>query len=363
MLVVVDVSLPRVVVVGASYGMLLAMRMAIAGVSVTVIGRPNEVEAIRAAGGPRVRIAARESGPTLELTDVDAGGRLTFDTPESVDLEACDLIFLAASEPQYSGEGLQEFMRRLAEAQLPCVSLMNLVPLPFIRRLPGIDADSLRGVYTSRELWNLFLPENVTASSPDPQSVRPEAGRPELSEVTLPTNFKVAPFVRPEHQRLLETVAEAIDRSRVERDGVKYHPKVRLRAVMSIYAPLSKWPMLIAGNCRCVTDAEPISIRDAIHSDLSTSRELYGWVVQQCLRLGAAESDMVEFDRYAEAALDLPRPSSLARALYAGAAAVERPDRLVLQLARNLGESNRMLADIVTKIDRLLAPSLSPKLK
>jgi hypothetical protein len=243
-------------------------------------------------------------------------------------------------------------MRDVAAMQLPCVSLMNVPPLAFLRRLPRVDVEALAGVHASRETWDLFAPDNMTASSPDPQSIRPEPGRPELSLVTLPTNFKVAPFARPEHQRLLEAVAEAIDQSTVERNGVEYHPRVRLRPAASVYVPLSKWPMLIVGNCRCVTEAEPLSIREAVHSDLAASRDLYDWVVRQCLDLGAAGADMVEFDLYAKAALDLSRPSSLARALHAGVRSVERPDRLVSQIARGFGRSNPMLDDIVARIDR-----------
>jgi hypothetical protein len=173
----------------------------------------------------------------------------------------------------------------------------------------------------------------------------------------LPTNFRIAPFPRREHQRLLEVIAAAIDRSEVVRGERRYHPRVRFKAEKSVYVPLSKWPMLIAGNCRCITDAEPISIRDAIHFDIAASRELYDWVVWQCLAIGADASDMVEFDRYALAALDLTRPSSLARALRMGAKAVERPDLLVAQLAAHFGRSHPTLNGIVATINRILAPS------
>lgn len=348
-------SLPRVMVIGASYGMLPAMRMAVAGVGVTVVGRPQEVAAIRAAGGPRIRIAARESGTMLELAEADAQGRLSLTSPDIVDPGATDLVFLAASEPQYRGEGLRDLIVRVAERGLPCVSLMNVPPLTFLRRLPGINVDALQGVHASQDLWDQFAPDNVTASSPDPQAIRPDPNHPELSEVTLPTNFKVAPFAHREHQALLESIAAAVDQSSVERGGIEYHPRVRLRAEGSLYVPLSKWPMLIAGNCCCVTGAEPISIREAVHTDLAASRDLYDWVVLVCQALGAAESDIVPFDRYATAALDLTRPSSLARALHAGARAVERPDRLVSQLAADVGRSHRGLEVIVERIDRALA--------
>jgi hypothetical protein len=61
--------------------------------------------------------------------------------------------------------------------------------------------------------------------------------------------------------------------------------------------------MLIAGNYRCVQKDGMRSIKDAVHSDLEASRAIYNWVARLCMSLGAAEKDLVPFDKYAEAAL------------------------------------------------------------
>ena len=42
----------------------------------------------------------------------------------------------------------------------------------------------------------------------------------------------------------------------------------------SLFVPLAKWPMLIAGNYRCVRRHDMIAIRDAVHGELERSRRI-----------------------------------------------------------------------------------------
>ena len=53
---------------------------------------------------------------------------------------------------------------------------------------------------------------------------------------------------------------------------------VKLRVHSSVFVPLAKWAMLLTGNYRCVTPDGPRAIRDAVHSDLEASAEVYAWV-------------------------------------------------------------------------------------
>jgi hypothetical protein len=56
------------------------------------------------------------------------------------------------------------------------MSIMNMPPLAYMRRLPGLDAETLKPAYTDASVWDNFDPERVTLCSPDPQAIRP-AGR------------------------------------------------------------------------------------------------------------------------------------------------------------------------------------------
>ena len=83
----------------------------------------------------------------------------------------------------------------------------------------------------------------------------------------------------------------------------------------SIFVPLAKWAMLLAGNYRCITKDGMRTAQEAVHSNIEESRSVYNFVFDLCVKLGAAPSDLVPFEKYAAAAQSLTRPASAARAL------------------------------------------------
>ena len=113
--------------------------------------------------------------------------------------------------------------------------------------------------------------------------------------------------------------------------------------------------MLITGNYRCVTKDGPRSIKEAVHTNLEESRAVYDWVRELCMALGAAPDDLVPFEKYAAAAQGLSRPSSAARALFAGAPDIERVDRLVQGIAAQKGRRNPVVDATVALVDERLA--------
>src|ERR1700745_624911 len=97
-------------------------------------------------------------------------------------------------EPQYRSPGVRELLDKVAKSRVPCMSIMNMPPLAYMRRLHGLDADTLKPAYTDASVWDNFDPERVTLCSPDPQAIRPPEEKVNVLQVTLPTNFKVARF-------------------------------------------------------------------------------------------------------------------------------------------------------------------------
>jgi hypothetical protein len=126
---------------------------------------------------------------------------------------------------------------------------------------------------------------------------------------------------------------------------------VKLKVHDSPFVPLAKWPMLVTGNYRCVQPHGMVSIREAVHGDIERSRGIYEWVMDLCCRLGAARDDLVPFEKYAQAAASLQKPSSAARALFGGALQIERVDRLVHAIAVQLQFGNEECRQIVGLID------------
>ena len=68
---------------------------------------------------------------------------------------------------------------------------------------------------------------------------------------------------------------------------------MKLRVYDSIFVPLAKWAMLLAGNYRCVTKDGMRTAQEAVHSDIETSRSVYNFVyrsVRQARRQARAIS-------------------------------------------------------------------------
>ena len=78
-------------------------------------------------------------------------------------------------------------------------------------------------------------------------------------------------------------------------------------------------------------------------------------------QLGADPSDQVPFEKYANAATGLLKPSSAARAIDAGVERIERVDRLVQMIGRGLGLYNEQLDEIVAIVDARLATNANFK--
>jgi hypothetical protein len=190
----------------------------------------------------------------------------------------------------------------------------------------------------------------MTLCSPDPQAFRPPEEKSNVLQVRLPTNFKSARFPSDAHTAILRKLEADIEAARF--DGMEL--PVKLKVHESVFVPLAKWAMLLAGNYRCVTKDGIRSIRDAVHSDLEASRAMYNWVVKLCVSLGANEKDLVPFEKYAAAAQGLQTPSSAARALHAGAPNIERVDRLVQTIAAQKGMRSDVLDEVVRLVDAKL---------
>ena len=154
---------------------------------------------------------------------------------------------------------------------------------------------------------------------------------------------------------LLHRLQADIEAARFSVAGEAVDIPVKLKVHESPFVPLAKWPMLITGNYRCVRATEMIPIQEAVHGDLACSREIYEWVLALCCRLGADRADLVPFDKYAQAAASLGKPSSAARALFGAAQHIERVDALVRRIAAQLDLSNDHVQEIVGLVDARLS--------
>jgi hypothetical protein len=344
----------NVLILGASYGSLLATKLLFGGHRITMVCLPAEVEAFNSEGA-RVRLPIRGRKEPIELDSRKLPGSLRAAGTADVDPKDYDLVALAMQEPQYRSPGVRELLDAVAKAKRPCLSIMNMPPLPYLRRIPGLDTNALRSCFTDASVWDNFEPGLVSLCSPDPQAIRPPDEKINVLQVTLPTNFKAARFESDADTAILRQMQADIEAARWDAGDGPIELPVKLKVHDSIFVPLAKWAMLVAGNYRCVTPDRAIMIKEAVHNDLATSRAVYDWVCGVCERLGARGGDLVPFDKYAQAAFDLVRPSSAARALFNGAPNIERTDRLVQTIAAQFGMRNAVVDQTVALIDARLA--------
>lgn len=342
-----------ILILGASYGSLLGTKLLMAGHSVTLACTRPTAELIRREG-TRVRFPLRGRAEPLAVDSRGLPGRLHAAAPAEIDPQAFDLVVLGMQEAQYGAPGVRELMRRVARSRRPCLAIMNMPPLPYLRRIPALDTRALEGCYADPAVWEGFEPGLVTLASPDPQAFRPADEPKNVLQVGLPTNFKAARFASEAHTALLRRLEADIERARFPLEGADIEVPVKLKVHDSIFVPLAKWPMLIAGNYRCIQREGMIPIREAVCGDVAQSQEIYDWVAALCGRLGAAAEDLVPFEKYAQAAASLGRPSSAARALFGGAQHIERVDSLVRGIARQLGVASAPLQEIVALVDERL---------
>src|SRR5687767_14092193 len=82
----------------------------------------------------RFPIKGRES--LLEIASKRLPGALSASAPDDVDPDKFDLIVLGMQEAQYGSPGVRELMGRIAQARKPCLAIMNMPPLPYLRRIP-----------------------------------------------------------------------------------------------------------------------------------------------------------------------------------------------------------------------------------
>ena len=346
----------NVLILGASYGSLLSTKMLMAGHHVTLMCLQEEANLINRVG-TEVRLKLRLEDTHRSIRSSELPGSLDAVTPASVDLSRYDMVGLAMQEPQYAAPEVRDVLTKIADAGLPCLSIMNMPPLAYLRRIPALAAMDLAHCYKDASVWDHFDPANITLCSPDPQAFRPPEEGLNVLHVGLPTNFKAARFEKDVHQSLLVELCEDIAAVRLEDQDVP----VKMRTHDSLFVPMAKWSMLLTGNYRCVTENGIQPIRNAVHADKTLSQEIYSFVDQVVQRLGGASGDAVPFEKYANAAENLLKPSSAARAIDGGAINIERVDRLVKTIAGEYDMQHPMVDKVVTTVDQRLQSNLEQK--
>ena len=163
-----------------------------------------------------MRLPVRGRKDPVELDSRKLPGKVTAGPAAGVNPKDYDLVGLAMQEPQYRSPGVRELLDAVGKSRVPCMSIMNMPPLPYIKRIPGLDYEALKPAYTDPSVWDSFDPATITLNSPDPQAIRPPDEKVNVLMVTLPTNFKVARFNDEKSTAMLRQLQEEIEAIKVE---------------------------------------------------------------------------------------------------------------------------------------------------
>src|SRR4030081_13527 len=157
----------KILILGASYGSLLAIKLLLAGHTVRLVCLPAEADLINKEGA-RVRMPVKGREGLIEVDSRKLPGKLSASLPAEVKPADYDLAALAMQEPQYRSPGVRELLDAVAKAKVPCMSIMNMPPLPYLARIPGVNYDALKPAYTDPGVWDSFDPATLTLVQPGP---------------------------------------------------------------------------------------------------------------------------------------------------------------------------------------------------
>src|SRR3989442_1189673 len=200
----------KVLILGASYGSLFGTKLLMAGHRVSLVCTKPTAELINREGTiVRFPIRGRESLAVVASKKLP--GALSANTPDEVEPREFDLVVLGMQEGQYGSTGVRELMDRVARSRVPCLAIMNMPPLPYLKRIPGLSTETLESCYADPGVWEGFDPALTTLASPDPQAFRPPDQPRNVLQVGLPTNFKAARFEAEEPTALLRSLQADIE--------------------------------------------------------------------------------------------------------------------------------------------------------
>src|SRR5947208_11146107 len=161
----------NILMMGAAYGSLLASKMLFGGHKIHPVCLPAEADLINAEGF-RVRLPVKGRKDPVLLDSRKLPGKVTAGGATGIDPKNYDLIGLAMQEPQYRSPGVRELLDAVAKSRVPCMSIMDMPPLAYVKRIQSLDYVALKPPYTDPTVWDSFDPATITLTSPDPQAPR-----------------------------------------------------------------------------------------------------------------------------------------------------------------------------------------------
>src|SRR5260221_7795574 len=122
----------KILIMGASYGSLLGIKLALAGHTVHLVCLPAEADLINREGAI-VRMPVKGRDGLVEINSQRLPGTLAAGGTTAFQPAEYDLVALAMQEPQYRGPGVPELLEAGGRAPGALLVILNNPPPAYIR--------------------------------------------------------------------------------------------------------------------------------------------------------------------------------------------------------------------------------------
>jgi len=340
-----------ILIFGASYGILVASKLMLAGYNVTCVCKKEEADLINEKG-----FFVEFEGYKNEKIIINSNnliGKIKAVEPHEINLDNLKLVVLAMQEAQYNDYQIYNNLVKVAKKKIPTISIMNIPPSIFLKNYKLEDFLSFKEAYKNYDLWNIFDINFITHGSADPQIFKPYKNFNNYISVRLASNFRITKFKDIKSNEFIEEISKKIKSSRYNYQNKNFRVPVYINLFNSFFVPISKWPMLITGNYRCLENNKLISIHDAVNNDVKLSEKIYNEVQEICKSLGASNNELINFENYLKATRKLNAPSSVARLAFSKVRNFERLDKLIKILCEKKNIHISVIDKIIKNFDKI----------
>lgn len=340
-----------ILIFGASYGILASFKFLLAGYDVVCICKKDEAKYLNK-NGFLINIPGYLK-TKLNIESKNLKGRFFPTEPNNIDLSKIKIVILAMQEDQYKDVKLSSILLEIAQKKIPTISIMNIPPSVYLKNFNLNNIDELDYIYVNNHIWKKFDENFITHSSADPQIYKPNIEKINEIHVRLASNFKISDFKDNKSSKLLEIISNKINNARYLIKEKNTKIPINFNIFKSNFVSISKWPMIITGNYRCLENNKLRSIKEAVNEDLNYSKKIYNDVYELCKKIGAEDKDLINFEKYVKASQNLNAPSSVSRQAYAGGKNFERVDKLVLFFAKKNNIQITGLDEIISNFNQI----------
>ena len=322
-------SKKKVLVIGANYGLLLAGMLQERDFDVEVFGTEKEVETLNQEGFSfNMNDSFWRFAPSNKLKFIN-----------SFNEDNYDLVILAVQEPTLSNPKIVEILSFISKNSIPILSIMNIPLLNFLKDIVGIqNIVNSETIYSSLKYSNLLNSKLIINSNPEPQIF----SKDKFNRL----NIRLGGVFRCSSLNILNKDI-ILDLTKSIENGLP----AKIKSYKSSWVSLSKLPMLMTGNYRCLNNFKLKSIYESVHLNTNLSEKIYNQIIEIMKKLGAGREAIIPFKLYLRASVKLDAPSSVCRTIINGKQNVERVDKLVQNIAKSISYNSPEIDEIVYNID------------